>query len=688
MQPLTRSGIEVPRGNDGIVVGDFNGDGVTEILITDNKKRLYTLVKTDSGYEQQWYYPGDPVPGGFISSIGAAELDGRAGDELIVAGTPYITNGPCRIAILDGVSREEVHAAVDDAGVSSYSQGVDMTVKDLNGDTVPEITYLVSDMFGSGRLMVRDRELGLIWQSELLPLGHSVAVGNVDADGDLEIVTSGGVVYGPDGGGGYAPEWDYGTSFGFQVKLGDLDADGVDEIVGAVDWTAVRVYSAVSKMVVAEAVPAFTDLDTLEVGDIDGDPGAEILVGNGQWGSVYAYSYEPSPTPQLVVDWSISTQDNGSTSLSFGDVDDDGELEFLWGTNLTSTGEDSLVIAGLNPSIGVEWRNIAPSQLDGPFIGGRLVTVAPGRQELIYATASTDSGYAGTRLVAVNPDDGTVTLSEQIGTNWNRQVAIDAADYDGDGVEEVFLATSDYYTPYYVVYDYAAGVTEWSSTGTVDTGQAVSHGDLNGDGHDDFVVITADGYLYAYDVYNNTTLLNTQYGVSGSDVSVADVVGDARPEIVAVASDTVRVYSRSGDGFVLAGSVALADAFDVAVGDVSDDAASEIFVATPSGVTVYDGALSVIAEHSARGTVSGIEYFSDTYGTRLALSTVEDTSMSALVYASIIVEIEPLTGEELSWSDAFPGVVAHNSLQPVDTNLDGFAEYSFGTQWTMNVRPR
>jgi len=61
-------------------------------------------------------------------------------------------------------------------------------------------------------------------QSGVLNGGTSMAIGNVDNDLALEIVTSDGFVF---DGANHQNQWAYGPGFGSIIDVGDVNGDGV-----------------------------------------------------------------------------------------------------------------------------------------------------------------------------------------------------------------------------------------------------------------------------------------------------------------------------------------------------------------------------------------------------------------------------------------------------------------------------
>ncbi len=121
----------------------------------------------------------------------------------------------------------------------------------------------------------------------------------------------------------------------------------------------------------------------------------------------------------------------------------------------------------------MEWTNNNPKELDGPFVGGRLLTTSTDQKQLVFASPSADNGFKGTHLVAIDSITSRMTISDEIGSNWNDRAAMEGVDYDGDGIDEIFLTTSTLYDGYFTAYDFAENLNEWISSIDIGVGQAV-----------------------------------------------------------------------------------------------------------------------------------------------------------------------------------------------------------------------
>ena len=604
--PLLRFGTQIPTWPAGLSIGDFDDDDDVEMLVIGSRWLFELEYDGSGGYRQSWAYPyALDVDTQYSYNSGRASLatgdvDGDGRHEIFTAVGRTITK-------LDGVERRPVATR---QLTQQYAACTDLQYGDLENDGSPELLCLSttgSSYPPTARILVlRASDLSVRYDDAVFPeanYGTTLALGNVDADAAIEIVTAGGYVF---DGSTLQNEWLYTPGFGFDVDTGDLDGDGIEEIVAAVDGTGVRGYSATSKSPMWEAAPAYpySDLDSLLVADVGGGPEPEILVGNGQWGYLMVYRYNPTTGTASIVD-QIDSQDHGVTSIGVGNVDDDSGVEIVWGSGASSSGPDVFVVAGLNPTLTVEWTNEDPTnqsplQLDGPFLGGALAGSALEPRAPLFLSGSTNSGYAGSRLVRMS-GDGVLEVSDLIGTYYDVN-AVDVVDYDNDTTDEAFLAHSyAYYDGYFRAYDFFSDTSEWSSGTLQNSVYAVdvTHADLTGDGRAELVGMTSDGIVYVHNIAAQTLVWQSTSLTEGRKVLVANVDGDAAGEleIVAVTSRGVYVYKRNPAPITYVQAAAYQTTnnqwiIDADVGDTDGDGDVEIVLLT--GSAIYSGGNGVV----------------------------------------------------------------------------------------------
>jgi hypothetical protein len=562
---------------------------------------------------------------------------------------------------------------------------------DIDNDGAGELVCLGSNglYLAPTQLTVLDaKTMTLKWQSGVLNGGTSMAIGNVDADPALEIVTSDGFVF---DGATHQNQWAYGAGFGSIIDVGDVTGDGIAKIIGVDSTTgAVKVFSATLKSPIWQITTgSISGTSALKVANLDGIGPAEILLGDGQWGNVSVYRYDATANTAVVVSQTNSLGD-GVSAIGAGDVDGDGAKELIWGSDYYSSGPDTLAIASWTTTPVIKWQGPDGAQLDGPFVGAKNATVATGQNRLMFVSPGTNSGYAGTRIIGMDPATGLLTLSNEVDSNWSHDYAFDVGNVFGSSLDSMLLGTATLYTGYFTAYDFAGNTKNWIS-GNVGDGVAVTHADLNHDSVADVVGITSQGFVYAWDVLHQTVIWTSTQLTGGKDVVAVDLDGDGQPEIIALAQNRVVVYKYSSvtSGYLEEYSYLIA-ATDLLVADIDGDSVPEIFTLNAynngSGdgtITEFNSSLQVLHQYTA-ATANSL-YLEESAFPRKNL--VSAASNSALIYAQAaeITVIDPSTGTTIWQSPYVSGSVPINSLSFHDFNGSGQLQMAFGTTQGMYV---
>ncbi|MGD2116573.1 MAG: hypothetical protein PVG07_16080, partial [Acidobacteriota bacterium] len=429
-------------GSVGLSVADLDGSGDQKIVASargGGGSYWYVLSDSDGGYRQEWV---SPLYVGFehflgLSAVRTAELDGAPGAEIVVASGN-------EVFVHDGATRELLTT------VRTAPRAIaDLQVADVDGDGEPEAVVCGRDdpSEDSTGLFIYDLATG---REELAAEEHRclrVAVGNVDGDPSPEIVlgsnTQPGLVV---DGATHGVEWTYPSGFGRFVRLGDLDKDGMDEIVAGPRSPGLVIYDAELRSPSWE-IPLDVRVDELEVADLEGDGRLDIVFGEAALRRIHAW--DPRARARK---WTITNPTDGVDALAVGDPDGDGDRELLWSAGGISTGPDYLFTADARTRA-LEWQS---QDLQGPFRALDFGDVDDdGRPELLYGSASTDSGYGDgfffvhdARTKELEYESGPTT-----GSNWLGIRRIRHADVDADPQAELFVTTSDGYTGILVAYD-------------------------------------------------------------------------------------------------------------------------------------------------------------------------------------------------------------------------------------------
>jgi hypothetical protein len=682
--PLARSSLVVPQQREQLVVADLQGDGVAEIVVA-NSRLLAVLNKSGASWIETWVSPFQlaRTASSAIESLAVAQVVGDAQKEIFVASAGRIVQ----------LSGPEHHVRTQYDWTDAQSLCRAMRVADIDGDGQLELVCLRGDnSYGSTgtEIAVFDAAaLTFKWSVPVTSDARSLAVGNVDVDPALEIVLGPGLVF---DGASHANQWLYGPGFGDVVEVGDLNGDGVAEIVSMQNWGTIKAFNAVARSPLAELSPGSSGgIAQILVTDLNADNRAELVVGDAQWGSVRVFGFDGS-TLQWSPLTSLDSQDHGVSALAAGNVDGDPALEIIWGTGVSHSGQDIFVVGQYQGgTLSLEWSTENAGQLDGPFLGGLLMQVAPNVRRLMYLTPHTLSGYGGSRLLTLNPANGDIAVSSEIGSNWAGLGALDVADYDQDGVQEAFIASSNLYDGFLATYDFAGSRVEWQSPTGFAQGVAAGHADMTGDGAADFVVMGGDGRISVVDVLHSASVWqSTTLPGGGKDVAVADLNLDGRPEIIALTGTFLYVYGNAAWGapYLELGNAGQSGAVDLLVADIEGDARPEILVMSADGtgtsrvVRIYDANRQLLRAVTLpiSAVTMAMEPGSGAHRNLLVATTAPGYYNYGIEPPDPVIQAVDIRSGSWVWeSPAIPGEISLNSLHTPDTDGNGVHEISWAS---------
>jgi hypothetical protein len=229
------------RGGLAIAAGDVDGDGVDEIIAGAGPggSPQVRVFRADGTVRSQFFAYGDSFRGGV--KVASCDFDGDGVEEVVTGAGP---GGSPQVRIMTMWGESKFSPSFN-AFERSFSGGVNVACGDVDGDGETEVVagvgigsepkVRVFDRYGSSK------DLDIVPYADRDKGGVAVAVANVDGGKRSEIVTaiyrfgrSLVKVYRANAARSIVAQfegWPENVQGGFHVAAGDIDDDGYDEVV-------------------------------------------------------------------------------------------------------------------------------------------------------------------------------------------------------------------------------------------------------------------------------------------------------------------------------------------------------------------------------------------------------------------------------------------------------------------------
>jgi hypothetical protein len=417
-------------GGVSLAIGNVDADTDVEIVATTYGGKGYVV----DGYthEVKWEYAN-----GFGTRIALGDVNGDGKTEIVGAGHWN------SITVFSAYSKGVVSSITTNQAIEG------LLVTDVNGDGVCEVVY-GDDQWGKIHA-VNARTGSDVWSINNPDWGvYNLGIGDVDGDGNLEAIWAarqGRLLVGDPLTGTIKWKDDWLGPFSV-VAVGDVDNDGEDEIVAASFGVASNGFDGEAYLYIFDGkthilkyrrdlgVAERAGINSIWIGDLDGDGRTEyvITLSAGIYaGNIAVYD---GATGVLKGKTTVS-QGVYYSAIAIADLDNDGRKEIICGEKPAYSGKATHIVVYDGSSLLEKWRS-GEIYNDGPPIYDIAVADVDDDGHLEIIASASSEYFNGGRLAVL---DGMTHQQKLLLDYPARAVAV--GDIDGDRRNEILVGRND-----------------------------------------------------------------------------------------------------------------------------------------------------------------------------------------------------------------------------------------------------